>query len=46
MTDAYTIRLLMLTNSWTWSGPLVPDDPEGWLNDRGYIPALDLTDEH
>jgi hypothetical protein len=46
VTDGFTLRLLMLTSSWNWRGPLVPDDPEGWLNDRGYVPASGLTDEH
>jgi hypothetical protein len=39
ITDRETVRVLMLTTSWKWRGPYTPDDPEGYLNDRGYVPA-------
>jgi len=44
ITDGYTVRVLMLTSSWKWRGPYTPDDPEGYLNDRGYIPAPEVND--
>jgi hypothetical protein len=44
ITDGYTVRVLMLTVSWKWRGPITPDDPEGYLNDRGYIPAPEVND--
>ena len=45
ITDGYTVRVLMLTISWKWRGPYTPDDPEGYLNDRGYVPAPEVRDE-
>lgn len=46
ITDGFTVRVLMLSASWKWRGPYTPDDPEGYLNDRGYVPAPEVTDEH
>lgn len=45
LTDDSTLRLLMLTSSWKWRGPYTPDDPEGWLNERGYVPAPEIPDQ-
>jgi len=44
ITDGYTVRVLMLTSSWKWRGPYTPDDPEGYLNDRGYVPVREVSD--
>ena len=43
LTDDFTVRVLMLTSSWKWRGPYTPDDPEGWLTGRGYIPAPEVS---
>jgi len=45
VTDGFTVRVLMLTTTWKWRGPYTPDDPEGWLTDRGYIPAPEVSDD-
>lgn len=45
VTDEQTVRLLMLTGSWKWRGPYMPEDPHDWAEDRGYIPAPEVNDE-
>lgn len=45
LTDDFTVRVLMLTTTWKWRGPYTPDDPEGWLTGRGYIPAPEVSDD-
>lgn len=45
ITDDFTVRILMFTTSWKWRGPYTPDDPEGYLNDRGYVPAPRISRE-
>jgi len=44
VTDDFTVRVLMLTSSWKWRGPYTPDDPEGYLTSRGYVPAPEVSD--
>lgn len=43
VTDDFTVRVLMLTSTWKWRGPYTPDDPEGWLTGRGYVPAPEVS---
>lgn len=42
LTDELTVRVLMLTASWGWKGPYVPDDVDEWITSRGYEPAPDV----
>lgn len=42
-TDDLTVRVLMLTTSWSWKGPYTPDDPVEWVTDRGYEPAPEVN---
>jgi len=44
VTDGFTVRVLMLTTRWKWRGPYTPDDPEGYLTGRGYVPAPEVSD--
>lgn len=48
LTDDFTVRILALTTRWKWLGPYTPDDPEAYLEGRGYVPAPEPpeTQEH
>lgn len=41
VTDDTTVRILALTTGWKWRGPYTPEDPAGYLTERGYEPTPD-----